>query len=82
MVKGYWNRYCVNPISFPSIQVADILSKNYVGDPKSPPIQFVTLQQSLYMTTFICVLGGGFFLATALFIVQDRAKAERETKGR
>ena len=62
-------------------QVADSFSKDYEGNPKSPAIQFVTLQKSLYITTFVCVLGGGFFLATALFIVQDKKKAEMQTKG-
>ncbi|XP_052799729.1 protein spinster homolog 1-like isoform X2 [Mya arenaria] len=60
--------------------MADGLSKGYKGNPSSPAIQFVALQQSLYLTTFICVIGGGFFLACALFIVQDKKKAERQTK--
>lgn len=61
--------------------IADAVSKNYIGDPKTPAIQFVALQQSLYITTFVCVLGGGFFLACAIFIVQDKTAAERQIKG-
>lgn len=61
--------------------VADAISKHYDGDPKSPAIQFIALQQSLYITTFICVIGGGFFLATAIFIVQDKQAAERQIRG-
>lgn len=61
--------------------VADVLSKNYEGNPKSPSIQYVALQQSLYITTFVCVIGGGFFLATAMFIVQDKKAAEKQIRG-
>ena len=64
------------------MQIADVFSKEYSGNPKSPAIQFVALQKSLYITTFICVLGGGFFLATALFIEKDKKAAERMTKGK
>lgn len=39
--------------------------------------QFLSLQRSLYITTFISVIGGGFFLATAIFIRADRAKADK-----
>ena len=48
------------------LQISDILVRDYAG--KGYATQFVTLQKSLYITTFVCVLGGGFFLATALFI--------------
>lgn len=65
-----------------TVQVADKISENYDGNPKSPSIQYVALQQSLYITTFICVLGGAFFLATAMFIVQDKKAAERQLKGK
>lgn len=60
--------------------VADAFSAKYEGNPSSPAIQYVALQQSLYITTFVCVLGGGFFLATALFIVQDKKAAERQVR--
>ena len=63
-------------------QVADVFSENYEGNPKSPSIQYVALQQSLYITTFICVIGGAFFLATAMFIVQDKKAAERQVRGK
>lgn len=42
--------------------------------------QFIALQYSLYMCCFVCVIGGGFFLATALFIVKDRAATEKAIK--
>ncbi|KAL4223098.1 Protein spinster 3 [Mactra antiquata] len=60
--------------------IADKISRNYEGNPKSPAIQYVALQQALYITTFVCVLGGAFFLATALFIEKDKKAAERQIK--
>lgn len=60
-------------------QISDILSKEYAG--KGYATQFVTLQKSLYITTFVCVLGGGFFLATAIFIQQDKLAAQKQTQG-
>ncbi|KAK3609098.1 hypothetical protein CHS0354_031668 [Potamilus streckersoni] len=62
-------------------QVADLLSSNFKGDPQSPQVQFYTLQLALYITPFICVLGGAFFLATALFIEDDKEKANKLTQG-
>ena len=43
---------------------------------------FISLQYALDISVFVCVIGGGFFLATALFVEQDRAKADRAIKGR
>ena len=42
--------------------------------------KFMSLQYALYMTCFVSVLGGGFFLATALFVEEDRAKADTVIK--
>lgn len=61
--------------------VADSLAPHFRGDRNSPSVQFVTLQYSLYLTAFVCVIGGGFYLATALFIQQDRMAAEKQTRG-
>ncbi|CAG2198026.1 SPNS [Mytilus edulis] len=60
--------------------ISDALAKKYRDPPKTPSVQFATLQSALYMTPFVCVVGGGFFLATALFIVKDRKEAEKITK--
>lgn len=38
--------------------------------------QFRSLQLSLLLCCFIAVVGGAFFLATALFIEEDRHRAE------
>lgn len=60
-------------------QISDILAKDYAG--QGYATQFVTLQKALYITTFICVLGGGFFLATALFIEKDKLAAQKQIHG-
>jgi len=39
------------------------------------------MQYALYMNCFICVLGGGFFLATAIYVKEDRAAANLAIKG-
>lgn len=39
--------------------------------------QFRSLQISLLLCSFVAVVGGAFFLATALFIEQDRDRAEK-----
>ncbi|KAL3856420.1 hypothetical protein ACJMK2_011184 [Sinanodonta woodiana] len=62
-------------------QVADLLSGKFKGDPQSAHVQFFTLQLALYITPFICVVGGAFFLTTALFIVDDKEKANKLTQG-
>ncbi|OWF48230.1 Protein spinster-like 1 [Mizuhopecten yessoensis] len=61
--------------------VSDALSKNYNAPSSSSYVQFKTLQTALYVTPFICVLGGGFFLATALFIEKDKNAALKITQG-
>ncbi|XP_054274582.1 protein spinster-like isoform X2 [Macrosteles quadrilineatus] len=50
------------------------------GDP-SPEVQFHSLQYALFTTNFVEVLGGLFFLFTALYIQQDKEIAERELAG-
>jgi hypothetical protein len=39
------------------------------------------MQYGLYMNCFVCVLGGGFFLATAIFIKEDKEAASQAIKG-
>lgn len=38
--------------------------------------QFRSLQLALMLCSFVAVVGGAFFLATALFIKRDRDRAE------
>ncbi|XP_060077272.1 protein spinster homolog 1-like isoform X2 [Ylistrum balloti] len=61
--------------------VSQALAKNYNAPPRSAYVQYKTLQLALYVTPFICVLGGGFFLATALFIEKDKSNAMKITQG-
>ena len=62
--------------------VADTLAPHFRGSTTDPSVQFVTLQYALYITAFVCVIGGGFYLATAIFIERDRNMAEKQTKGK
>lgn len=47
----------------------------------SPETEFRSLQYALFSTCFVEVLGGLFFLLTALHVVDDRAAAERQLQG-
>jgi len=42
---------------------------------------YSSLQYALYMTCFVCVFGGGFFLATAIYVEDDRMTANLTTQG-
>lgn len=44
-------------------------------------VQFKALQYSLFSTSFVEVLGGVFFLATAIYILRDRANVDRAVAG-
>ncbi|XP_033748857.1 protein spinster homolog 1-like isoform X2 [Pecten maximus] len=59
--------------------VSDALAKGYSLPATSPSVQFATLQMALYVTPFVSVLGGSFFLAASLFVVEDREAAKRIT---
>ena len=58
------------------------MAPHFHGSATDPSVQVVTLQYALYITTFVCVIGGGFYLATAIFIERDRSMAEEQTKGK
>lgn len=47
----------------------------------SVSVQFKALQYSLFSTSFVEVLGGVFFLATAAYILIDRATVDRAVAG-
>lgn len=49
--------------------------------PDSYLSEFRSLEYSLMICSFISVIGGAFFLATAVFIESDRKKAELQIKG-
>lgn len=44
-------------------------------------VQFTALQYSLFSTTFVEVLGGAFFLVTAIYILKDRSNVDRAVAG-
>ncbi|KAF3706704.1 Protein spinster -like protein 2 Protein two of hearts [Channa argus] len=54
--------------------ISDALQKSYT---MSALWQFLSLGYALMLCPFIIVLGGMFFLATALFFLDDREKAEK-----
>ncbi|XP_067010807.1 protein spinster isoform X3 [Anabrus simplex] len=45
------------------------------GQKEDPLVRFHSLQYALFTTSFVEVLGGMFFLLTALYIVQDKERA-------
>ncbi|KAM8960041.1 protein spinster homolog 1 [Pelodytes ibericus] len=51
------------------------------GKPDSYLLQFRSLGYALMICAFVGVIGGGFFLATALFIQKDRKTAELYSQG-
>lgn len=65
------------------MQIADVLAeKSPVDARSSPSVKSSTLRNAFYITPFVCVIGGAFFLATALVIQKDRERAEKITKGK
>ncbi|XP_013413275.1 protein spinster homolog 1 isoform X2 [Lingula anatina] len=47
------------------------------NEPKYPQYEYFALQYALYITAFVAVLGGGAFLATAIYIVYDKKKTDK-----
>lgn len=84
--------YVVVPTRRATAEALQIVISHLLGDAGSPYLigvvsdslrktdsflwQFRSLQLSLLLCSFVAVIGGGFFLATALFIETDRHKAE------
>lgn len=57
------------------VQISDALQESYAT---SALWRFLSLGYALMLCPFIIVLGGMFFLATALFFLDDREKAEKQ----
>ena len=57
------------------VQISDGLQHRYAT---SAMWQFLSLGYALMLCPFIIVLGGMFFLATALFFLDDREKADKQ----
>ncbi|XP_034831763.1 protein spinster isoform X1 [Maniola hyperantus] len=51
--------------------------KRSAPQPASLSVQFRSLQRALFITCFVEVLGGIFFLLTAIYIVRDKQKVDR-----
>lgn len=84
--------YVVIPTRRSTAEALQIVISHLLGDAGSPYLigvvsdslrktdsflwQFRSLQLSLLLCSFVSVVGGGFFLATALFIERDRNRAE------
>ncbi|XP_029364065.1 protein spinster homolog 1 [Echeneis naucrates] len=84
--------YVVVPTRRSTAEALQIVISHLLGDAGSPYLigvvsdslkktdsflwQFRSLQLSLLLCSFVAVVGGAFFLATALFIEQDRHRAE------
>lgn len=84
--------YVVVPTRRSTAEALQIVVSHLLGDAGSPYLigvvsdslrreqsflwQFRSLQLSLLLCSFVAVIGGGFFLATALFIEADRKRAE------
>ncbi|KAM6905206.1 protein spinster homolog 1 [Xenentodon cancila] len=84
--------YVVVPTRRSTAEALQIVISHLLGDAGSPYMigvvsdslrktdsflwQFRSLQLSLLLCSFVAVVGGAFFLATALFIEKDRSRAE------
>lgn len=69
---------CITIHVCPYPQISDRISR---GKPQSTLLTFRSLEYALMVCAFVGALGGGFFLATALFIQKDRKKAEMVSEG-
>lgn len=47
-----------------------------------PLVEFHSLQYALFSTNFVEVIGGLFFVLTALYIVADKREADRAATGK
>lgn len=72
VTTGHLNCTCV---CLCLLQISDSLQENYTT---SALWRFLSLGYALMLCPFIIVLGGMFFLVTALFFLDDREKAEKQ----
>ncbi|ESO04754.1 hypothetical protein HELRODRAFT_78664, partial [Helobdella robusta] len=61
--------------------VSDSIKRSFNSTTHDIMMNYQSLQFALYMDCFICVVGGGFFLAASLFINRDRRETQRIMKG-
>jgi hypothetical protein len=53
-----------------------------LNDVVDPHVKFHSLQYALFTTNFVEIIGGLFFLLTALYIVADKRAADRAATGK
>lgn len=63
-----------------STTVTTIKTSNFIQE--NVEIKFKGLQYALFTTCFVEILGGIFFLCTAIYILRDKQKAEKAVKGK
>ncbi|XP_058457620.1 protein spinster isoform X1 [Malaya genurostris] len=63
-----------------SPSMAPVVSHN-VRDGDLPAVEFRALQYALFSTSFVEIIGGVFFLLTAMYIIRDRRNTERIVSG-
>ncbi|KAL1376666.1 hypothetical protein pipiens_020073, partial [Culex pipiens pipiens] len=61
--------------------LAPLVSQSPLADGDSHAVQFRALQYALFSTSFVEVIGGVFFLLTAMYILRDRRNVERVVAG-
>ena len=59
--------------------MSDVILNSYGY--KDAIVDYLSMQYALYVNCYICVIGGGFFLGTAIYIDKDRRVADLTTKG-
>lgn len=67
------------------LQISEALKKSLSSVPAEAPsliVQFKSLQYALFVTCFVEVIGGVFFLLTAMYIVRDKLKVDRSIAGK
>ncbi len=68
-------QFCQLLICFP--QISDEIRHNLWPNSVPAYAQMMSLQYALYTTAFVSVLGGGAFLAAALYIQNDKARVSK-----
>ncbi|XP_065092234.1 protein spinster isoform X2 [Ochlerotatus camptorhynchus] len=63
-----------------STTLAPLVAVSHI-DTDSASVQFRALQYALFSTSFVEIIGGVFFLLTAMYILRDRRNVERAVAG-
>ena len=62
-------------------EIVNFVSPNCSTADDTVEMQFKALQYALFTTSFVEIIGGVFFLLTAIYILKDRQDAERAVAG-